>query len=51
MPPVAVTDVDEVLFFIERYALMGCGMVMYADVHLLEPARLLKTRLWIPDSG
>ena len=44
--PVAVED--EVLFFIERYALMGRG-IGYVDVHLLASARLAGARLWTRD--
>jgi predicted nucleic acid-binding protein len=39
---------DEVLFFIERYALMGRG-IGYVDVHLLASARLAGARLWTRD--
>jgi len=44
--PVAVED--EVLFFIDRYALMGRG-IGYIDVHLLASARLAGARLWTRD--
>ena len=44
--PVAVEY--EVLFFIERYALMGRG-IGYVDVHLLASARLAEARLWTRD--
>ena len=46
MPPVA--GEDEVLFFIERFALMGRG-IGYVDVHLLASARLAGVRLWTRD--
>lgn len=46
LSPVAVEN--EVLFFIDQHALMGCG-IGYVDVHLLASARLAKARLWTRD--
>ena len=39
---------DEVLFFIEQYALMGRG-IGYVDIHLLASAQLAGARLWTRD--
>ncbi|OOG24735.1 VapC toxin family PIN domain ribonuclease [Thioalkalivibrio denitrificans] len=45
---VTATD-DEVLFFIERNALMGCG-IGYVDAHLLASLRLNgSSRIWTRD--
>lgn len=49
LPRVAVASDDEVLFFIERNALMGRGLG-YVDVHLLAAVALQGTaRLWTRD--
>jgi predicted nucleic acid-binding protein len=49
LPRAAVATDDEVLFFIERHALMGRGLG-YVDVHLLSSAALHGTaRLWTRD--
>ena len=46
LSPVAIED--EVLFFIEQYALMGRG-IGYVDIHLLASAQLAGARLWTRD--
>ena len=46
LSPVALED--EVLFFIEHYALMGRG-IGYVDIHLLASAQLAGARLWTRD--
>ncbi len=46
LSPVALED--EVLFFIEQYALMGRG-IGYVDIHLLASAQLAGARLWTRD--
>jgi predicted nucleic acid-binding protein len=43
-----VANAGEVLFFIEKHALMERG-IGYVDVHLLAAARLAGTRLWTRD--
>ena len=49
LPRVLVADHDEVLFFIERYQLMGSG-IGYVDAHLLASTALaLSARLWTHD--
>ena len=49
LPRVAVASDDEVLFFIERNALMGRGLG-YVDVHLLAAVALQgSARLWTRD--
>ncbi|TAJ94172.1 MAG: type II toxin-antitoxin system VapC family toxin [Gammaproteobacteria bacterium] len=49
LPRVVVTTDDEVLFFIERHALMGRG-IGYVDAHLLASVTLNgPTRLWTRD--
>ena len=49
LPRAAVATDDEVLFFIERHALMGRGLG-YVDVHLLASVALHGTaRLWTRD--
>jgi predicted nucleic acid-binding protein len=48
LPSAPVASTDEVLFFIEKHALMGRG-IGYVDVHLLAAARLAGTRLWTRD--
>lgn len=49
LPRVTVTTDDEVLFFIERHALMGRGLG-YVDMHLLAAVTLHGTaRLWTRD--
>lgn len=46
---VTVATDDEVLFFIERYALMGCGLG-YVDMHLLAAVTLNgSAKLWTRD--
>lgn len=49
LPRVTVTTDEEVLFFIERHALMGRG-IGYVDAHLLASVILNgPTRLWTRD--
>ncbi|WP_027156927.1 type II toxin-antitoxin system VapC family toxin [Methylobacter luteus] len=48
LPSAPVASAGEVLFFIEKHALMGRG-IGYVDVHLLAAARLAGTRLWTRD--
>jgi hypothetical protein len=49
LPRAAVATDEEVLFFIERHALMGRG-IGYVDAHLLAAAALGNaTRLWTRD--
>lgn len=49
LPRISVATDDEVLFFIERHALMGKG-VGYVDAHLLASVTLDgSTRLWTRD--
>jgi predicted nucleic acid-binding protein len=48
LPSAPVASTGEVLFFIEKHALMGRG-IGYVDVHLLAAARLAGTRLWTRD--
>ena len=49
LPEVTVAAHDDVLFFIERYRLMGRG-IGYVDIHLLVAAALSEpTRLWTRD--
>lgn len=48
LPSAPVASTDEVLFFIEKHALMGRG-IGYVDVHLLAAARLAEARLWTRD--
>lgn len=48
LPSAPVANTGEVLFFIEKHALMGRG-IGYVDVHLLAAARLAGTRLWTRD--
>lgn len=50
MPRATVATDTEVLFFIERHALMGRG-IGYIDAHLLASASLSRTaRLWTRDA-
>lgn len=48
LPPLPVSIDKEVLFFIDRHALMGQG-IGYVDVHLLASARLGGALLWTRD--
>ena len=49
LPRTTVADDGEVLFFIERHALMGRG-IGYVDTHLLAAAALEgSTRMWTRD--
>jgi predicted nucleic acid-binding protein len=48
LPAVPVSTDQEVLFFIDRHALMGRG-IGYVDVHLLASARLADAMLWTRD--
>ncbi len=48
LPLSPVASSGEVLFFIEKHALMGRG-IGYVDVHLLAAARLAGARLWTRD--
>ena len=48
LPLAPTIDVDEFLFFIERYKLMGRG-IGFVDVHLLASAQLSETALWTSD--
>ena len=49
LPQAAIASDEEVMFFIERYALMGRG-IGYIDVHLLAATALADMgRLWIRD--
>lgn len=49
LPRILVADDDEVLFFIERHALMGSG-IGYVDAHLLAATALTQSaRLWTHD--
>lgn len=49
LPASAVADDDEVLFFIERHKLMGCG-IGYIDAHLLAAVQLTDSAwLWTRD--
>jgi predicted nucleic acid-binding protein len=48
LPLAPVANAGEVLFFIEKHALMERG-IGYVDVHLLAAARLAGTRLWTRD--
>jgi predicted nucleic acid-binding protein len=48
LPSAPVANAGEVLFFIEKHALMERG-IGYVDVHLLAAARLAGTRLWTRD--
>lgn len=49
LPRVAIATDDEVLFFIERHALMGRG-IGYVDAHLLAAVILSgATQLWTRD--
>jgi predicted nucleic acid-binding protein len=48
LPSAPVASAGEVLFFIEKHALMERG-IGYVDVHLLAAARLAGTRLWTRD--
>ena len=48
LPTVQVAEHDEVLYFIEKHALMGSG-VGFVDAHLLASAFLTKTTLWTSD--
>jgi hypothetical protein len=47
-PVSCMASSGEVLFFIEKHALMGRG-IGYVDVHLLAAARLAETCLWTRD--
>ncbi len=50
LPEVPIATHDEVLFFIERYRLMGRG-IGYVDTHLLATAALSDpVRLWTRDT-
>ena len=46
----AILDADDVLFFIEKNALMGKGVGLI-DVHLLAAAKLANTPLWTNDKN
>ncbi|MEK7843122.1 MAG: type II toxin-antitoxin system VapC family toxin [Pseudomonadota bacterium] len=49
LPMAALATDEEVLFFIERHALMGCG-IGYVDAHLLAAVALGgETRIWTRD--
>ena len=49
LPAAPTATDDEALVFIERHALMGCG-IGYIDVHLLAAVALAgKSRLWTRD--
>jgi len=49
LPQATVASNEEVLFFIEKHALMGCGLG-YVDMHLLAATALTSTsRLWTRD--
>ena len=48
LPSLPVATSNEVLFFIDSYALMGRG-IGYVDVHLLAAARLAGTQFWTRD--
>lgn len=49
LPRAALASDEEVLFFIERHALMGRG-IGYVDAHLLAAATLAgETRIWTRD--
>ena len=51
LPRAAVATDEEVLFFIERHALMGRG-IGYVDAHLLAAVTLSDSaRLWTRDKG
>ncbi len=48
LPVAPKADDDEVLFFIERHALMGRGVGM-VDMHLLASCKMATCRLWTKD--
>ncbi|MBZ0134159.1 MAG: type II toxin-antitoxin system VapC family toxin [Rhodocyclaceae bacterium] len=48
LPRCEAASHDEVLFFIERHKLMGCG-IGYIDACLLASAALSSARLWTRD--
>lgn len=48
LPSLPVATSNEVLFFIDSYALMGRG-IGYVDVHLLAAARLAGAQFWTRD--
>jgi len=48
LPMVPMVEPDELLFFIERHALMGRG-IGFVDAHLLASAHVSRTPLWSSD--
>ena len=48
LPAAPQVDDDEVLFFIDRHALMGRGIGLI-DVHLLASCRIASCKLWTRD--
>lgn len=48
LPQMPIANEREVLFFIDKHALMGRG-IGYVDVHLLASARLAHAWLWTRD--
>ena len=48
LPFVSKADDDELLFFIERHSLMGCGVGL-VDIHLLASCHLDSCLLWTKD--
>ena len=45
LPPAPKADDDEILFFVERHKLIGCGLGL-VDVHLLASATIERASLW-----
>ena len=48
LPACPQADDDEVLFFIERHRIMGCGLGLI-DIHLLASCKLAGCGLWTDD--
>ena len=48
LPPASLADHDEVMQFIQRRKLHGCG-IGYVDVHLLASVAIDGIRLWTHD--
>ena len=48
LPMAPTIDLNEFLFYINRYKLMGTG-IGFVDVHLLASAQLQETPLWTSD--
>lgn len=49
LPVAPKADDDEILFFVERHKLMGCGLGL-VDVHLLASAMIVGVSIWTSDN-